>query len=297
MIRFLMLILALLFVVSCSKGGDQKGEYIAKINDTVITKEDIKTEMSYLPPELAAEFFGGSDGATRLVDEIVQKEIFYWEAKKRGLDKTKDFEKKIETLKKNTLIKQLLDEEMKTAAKVTEKEAKEYYDKNKDDFIRRNQVRLSQIVVKSESDAQKVYERLQKGEDFAKIASSMSIEKASAKAGGDIGIVKKGELRKEIEAVAFRLKKGQVGAPVKLNNGIHIFKLTDVKGTPEDFEKIKEIIIQGLSREKEQDHFEKFRENLKKSYKIEINKEAIAKMMSGDSGKQQTKEQKQEKAK
>lgn len=297
MIRFFIVVLALLFAVACSKDGGQKGEYVAKINDTIITKEDIKTEISFLPPELAGEFFGGSDGAVRLVDEIVQKEIFYREAKKRGLDKTKEFEKKIETLKKNTLIKQLLDEEMKTAAKVTEKEAKEYYDKNKDDFIRRNQIRLSQIVVKSEGDAQKVYERIQKGEDFAKLASSMSIEKASAKSGGDIGIVKKGELRKEIEAVTFRLKKGQVGAPVKLNDGIHIFKLTDVKGTPEDFEKVKEIIIQGLSREKEQDHFEKFRENLKKAYKIEINKDAIAKITPGDSGKQQPKEQKQEKSK
>lgn len=297
MIRFFTAILVLVFAVSCSKGVEQKGEYIAKINDTVLTKEDIKNEMSYLPPELAGEFFGGSDGIARLVDEIVQKEVFYWEAKKRGLDKTKEFEKKIETLKKNTLIKQLLDDEMKSAAKVTEKEAKEYYDKNKEDFIRRNQVRLSQIVVKSEGDAQKVYERIQKGEDFAKVASSMSIEKASAKSGGDIGIVKKGELRKEIEAVAFRLKKGQVGAPIKLNGGIHIFKLTDVKGTPEDFEKVKEIIIQGLSREKEQDHFEKFRDGLKKSYKIEINKEAIAKITSGNQGKPGSKEQKEEKAK
>lgn len=284
--RFLPAVVALVFVVACSKVDGPKGEYVVKIDGTTITKEEVQAEMNNLP-EMARDMFGGPEGMTRFVDELVKKEMLYLEAKKKGLDKNKELEKKIEDFRKITLINQLLEKEIEAAAKVTDADLKNYYDKNKDEFTANTQVRVSQIVVRTEADAKKVYEKIQKGEDFAKIASATSIDKASAKSGGDMGNFKRGDMAPELENVAFRLKKGELGMPVQMKDGIHIMKATETKGAPVEFERVKSLLSQKLTVEKQRESFDKFLENLKKSYKVEINKDAIAKITAAAPKKQE----------
>jgi len=275
--KYVLLLLCLAFLVSCTQGGEKKGDVVAKIDTSVITTKDVEQELNTLP-EFAREFFKGQEGMARLVDELVKKELLYVEAKKRGLDKDEEFQRKFEEIKKNALITRLLEKEIKAIPQLTDKEAKDYYDGHKDEFVQPNAVRLSQIVVKSEDDAKKVYERLQKGEPFNKLAAEVSLDKASAKSGGDLGLFKRGEMNQDLEKVAFSLKKNQISMPVPLKDGIHILVVTDIKGTTLDFDKVKGSIIQQLMAKKQQDGLEKFIEGLKKNYKVEVNKDNFSKI-------------------
>lgn len=287
-----------LFLASCAKEAEKKGEHVAKIDGTTITTEDVKREMAGLP-EMAKVFFQGPEGTSKFVDELVKRELLYLEAKKKGLDKAENVQKKVEDFKKVTLINQLLEKEIETWSKVSDEEVKQYYDTHKDDFIASNQVRLSHILVKSDDDVAKVYERLQKGEDFGKVAAELSMDKATAKSGGDLGSFKRGEMAKELEEVAFKVKKGETSMPVKMKDGIHIMKVTDAKGTVVDFEKVKGAISERVRSMKQKEGFEKYIENLKKTYKTEVNKDALAKLASpsapadkteGESKKEEKKE-------
>jgi parvulin-like peptidyl-prolyl isomerase len=282
--RILFLFMALIFVASCSKGGGIQGNYLVKIDSTTLTKDDVQAEMNSLP-EMAKEFFRGTDGTQRFVDELVKKEMLYLEARKKGLDKNKEFERKVEDFKKITLINELLEKEIENASKVNEKDAQDYYNSHKEDFVMNNQIRLSQIVVQNENDAKKAYEQLKKGEDFAKTASAISTDKKSAKSGGDMGSFKRGELAPEVDQVAFRLKKGEVGMPVKLKDGIHIFKVTEAKGTAVEYDRVKGMIMQRLTAEKQKSSFDKYMEGLKKNYKVDINKNELAKMAAAPAPK------------
>ncbi len=275
--KYVLLLLCLALLASCTQGGEKKGDVVAKIDTDVITTKDVEKEINALP-EFAREFFKGQDGMARLVDELVKKELLYVEAKKKGLDKDEDFQRKLEEIKKNALITRLLEKEMKAVPQLTDKEVKDYYDSHKDDFVQANAVRLSQIVVKTEDDAKKVYERLQKGEPFNKLASEVSMDKASAKSGGDLGLFKRGEMNQDLEKVAFSLKKNQISMPVPLKDGIHILVVTDIKGTAFDFDKVKGSISQQLMAKKQQDGLEKFIEGLRKNYKVEVNKENFSKI-------------------
>jgi peptidyl-prolyl cis-trans isomerase C len=275
--KYVLLLLCLALLVSCTQGGEKKGDVVAKIDTNVITTKDVEKEINALP-EFAKEFFKGQEGMARLVDELVKKELLYVEAKKKGLDKDEEFQRKFEEIKKNALITRLLEKEMKAVPQLTDKEVKDYYDGHKDDFVQANAVRLSQIVVKTEDDAKKVYERLQKGEPFNKLASEVSLDKASAKSGGDLGLFKRGEMNQDLEKVAFSLKKNQISMPVPLKDGIHILVVTDIKGTALDFDKVKGHISQQLTAKKQQDDLEKFIEGLRKNYKVEVNKENFSKI-------------------
>jgi EpsD family peptidyl-prolyl cis-trans isomerase len=279
--KYVLLLLCVFALAACSPATDKKtdkGAPVAKVAGQAITTADVERELGALP-EFAREFFKGDEGLNRLVDELVKKELLYAEAKKKGLDKDPEFVKKFEEAKKNALISRLLEDEVqKKAPQVSEKEIRELYDSRKEEFIMPTSVRLSRIVVKNEADAKKVYERLQKGEPFNKVAAEMSIDTRTAKSGGDLGYMKKGEMNAELEKIVFRLRKNQISMPITLKDGIHILVPTDIKGSRIPYDKISSAIGQQLGMKKQQEALDKYIEELKKSHKTEIIKENIAKI-------------------
>jgi parvulin-like peptidyl-prolyl isomerase len=86
-----------------------------------------------------------------------------------------------------------------------------------------NQVHCAHILVKTETEAKKILERLGKGEKFANIARETSLC-PSGKHGGDLGTFGRGKMVKEFETAAFALKKGETSQPVKTKFGYHIIK-------------------------------------------------------------------------
>jgi parvulin-like peptidyl-prolyl isomerase len=93
----------------------------------------------------------------------------------------------------------------------------------------------------------------------------------------------------EFEAAAAKLKEGEVSSePVKTKFGYHIIKVTDrKKGKPVEFEKIKNVLFQRISAERQKEFFDSYIENLKKTFKVEINKEAVAKLASAEEKKEE----------
>ena len=88
----------------------------------------------------------------------------------------------------------------------------------------KNKIKCLHILVKKNSEALAVVDRLKNGESFTNLAKELSIDKASGKRGGDLGFFRKGMMVKQFEDVAFRLEKGQISEPVKTEFGYHIIK-------------------------------------------------------------------------
>jgi peptidyl-prolyl cis-trans isomerase C len=88
----------------------------------------------------------------------------------------------------------------------------------------KNKIKCLHILVKKNSEALVVVDRLKNGESFTNLAKELSIDKASGKRGGDLGFFRKGMMVKPFEDVAFKLEKGQISEPVKTEFGYHIIK-------------------------------------------------------------------------
>jgi peptidyl-prolyl cis-trans isomerase C len=283
-------VLVLLFVVcltfACAKKeGEKKGPYLAKVGDTVITQTDFDRELKGLP-EFVQKMFEDRAGKEKFLEELVKRELLYKEALKKGLDKDQEYVKKLEDFRKITLVGLLLQKEIEAKVKVSDQDVKDYYEKNKERFAPVIQIRASHILVKTEEEAKKIEERLKKGEDFATIAKKSSIDTVTAKNGGDLGYFSKGQMVPEFESAAMRLKKGEISEPVKTKFGYHIIKVTDKKlGQVMEFEKMKNIISQNLMAEKQKEVFDSYIDGLKKSYMVEINKEALSKLTPSEEQK------------
>ncbi len=88
-----------------------------------------------------------------------------------------------------------------------------------------DKIKCYHILVKKQSEALMIMEKLKKGEGFANLAKEFSIDKGSGKKGGDLGFFGRGMMVKPFEEAAFKLKKGEITPePIKTEFGYHIIK-------------------------------------------------------------------------
>ncbi|MBD1380718.1 peptidylprolyl isomerase [Metabacillus arenae] len=124
--------------------------------------------------------------------------------------------------------------------KVTDKEVEEAYEQQK------GQINASHILVEDEKTANEVKKKLDEGEKFEDLAAEYSKD-SSAQNGGNLGWFGKGQMVKEFEDAAFKLKEGEVSEPVKTEHGYHIIKLDKKLGA---FEEEKERLTEELKNQK-----------------------------------------------
>jgi peptidyl-prolyl cis-trans isomerase SurA len=83
-------------------------------------------------------------------------------------------------------------------------------------------------VLERERYAKKILARAQAGEEFAALAKELSEDGATRAEGGDLGYFgKEMGLPKPVEELVFSMKVGELGGPVRGNQGFHVIKLMD----------------------------------------------------------------------
>ncbi len=135
--------------------------------------------------------------------------------------------------------------------KVEAADIEDYYYDHDDEYTATKKVRASHILIKlppnatpemdkaARKKAEEIRRQLEKGADFAKLATKFSDDKASAAKGGDLGYFTRGKLVPPFEQAAFSMEKGQLSQPVKTDYGYHIIKVTDIK--PSDKKPLAEV--------------------------------------------------------
>ncbi len=185
-----------------------------------------------------------------------------------------DFEKWKNDIWEDLMIERLLAREVNRQAAVSGAEVRKYYQDNLQQFERPEQVRVRQIVVSSETEAQQALEQLQANPDFAAVARERSTA-PEAELGGDLGYFSRGDMPAEFNIV-FTLPKGGVSGVVKSPYGFHIFKLENkrpagVMGLEEASPAIREKLLQ----EKQDRRYQQWLKELRSRTKFEVNYQAL----------------------
>jgi len=221
------------------------------------------------------------EGISKVKSRFDSEKEFDEELKRQNFTE-EQFRKRIE--EQLTVIK-LIDQEVK--GKITEpttKEIKSFYGEHEEEMVEPEKVRVRHILIKVDKDdsqskkneaRKKIEEILEnartEGADFAELAKEYS-EGPSAKVGGDLGFFTRGEMVKEFEDVAFKLRVGEISGVVETKFGYHIIKSVERKSTEKkSFEEVKEYIKSILLQERLAEQYEKWIKELRDEASVKIN--------------------------
>ena len=254
--------------------GKKEGKVLAEVNSGSITTGDFERELKNLPEYLKA-MADTAQGRKEMLDTMVIRELILQQAAKDGLDKGPELEEKLQDLKKRLIVESFLKKKVEVESKVSDEDMKKFYEQNKDKFKSGEQIKASHILVKTDKEAKAVLAQLKAGGNFEELAKKNSVDSSSAK-GGDLGWFGKGSMVPAFEKAALALKEGQVSDVVKSDFGFHIIKLTGKRPAGiRPFEEVKEQIKGAIMPTKQQEVFQKIKDELKKTAKITIKEDVL----------------------
>jgi parvulin-like peptidyl-prolyl isomerase len=108
-------------------------------------------------------------------------------------------------------------------------------------------VRVDHILVETEAEATRVYERIKDASErqFVALARRVSIEPGAGEGGGELGSATASTFAPEFAAAAIALEPGEVSLPVQTRFGWHVIYLVDEQVTP--YEEAKPSLIEPLA--------------------------------------------------
>lgn len=248
------------------------GVVVAEIGKEKITLDDINEMIKAIPEQYQPVAQAHKD---MFLDSIINQKLLYGEASKLNLDKDPDVQKQLEDVRKEIIIKAYLRKEIEDTVRVSDEDAKKYYEANKDKFKEPEKVNVSHILLDNEAEAKDILSKLKGGADFAALAKEKSKD-ASKDNGGELGLIARGQTVPEFEQVAFALQPGQLSDVVKTQFGYHIIKVTERQ--PEKimaYDDIKDQLKQMMLSGKQKERFDLLLKDLKDRNKVVIYKDVL----------------------
>lgn len=149
---------------------------------------------------------------------------------------------------------------------IGEADLRKEYESHLDAYRREEQARVSQLLFENAPQAKAALARLEKGEAWLEVSRTAS-KAPNAATGGTLGLLTRGDLPRELEEVVFRLKAGQISAPVVTPHATHLFRVEErLDGRTVPFEEAKAGIRLSLAEQRSQQAVDRLRERAVKAH-------------------------------
>jgi peptidyl-prolyl cis-trans isomerase SurA len=251
-------------------------EIVARVNDRIITLSDYQKALDELPQEVQQGCQGCTpeqiqsqlaDKKKNLLRDMIDQQLLIERAKDMGIDVETDLVKRLDDIRKQNnfsnmedfqkaveasgitwedyksqirnslLTQQVIRQEVGNKVDIGNDELRKYYDAHKSEFVRPEEVDLSEIFLKTQGKtpaevaairktADELHTRIDNGEAFAALAKRYS-EGPAAQDGGELGEYQRGQLAKPLEDAVFKLDKGGVTNVIETQSGFIILKVND----------------------------------------------------------------------
>ncbi len=242
---------------------------LATVNGMPITEADVDKFIAGLGSRAAT--YNSPEGKKVVLQQLINNKLLLLDAKRNLLEAEAEFKAELARLRDSLLVS-YASEKVISSVKVTDKEALEYYESNKEKFTTGDSVNASHILVESEELANELIGKINAGtvtfEDAAREYSSCP----SKENGGSLGDFSKGQMVPEFDSAVFSMSPGELSStPVKTQFGYHIIRLnskSDSELMP--YDSIAADIKDALLGEKRRKAYESKINQLKILYPVDV---------------------------
>ena len=197
----------------------------AKLDSTDVSEDDVNQEV-----DRRLSYFISELGSKESVEEYFKKSI-------------SKLKIELYDVIYNQLLTQRMQSDITSSVSITPEEVKMFFNQLKESAdipVMPTTIEISQIVKIPEISSDEksrirkklisFRDRIKNGEDFMVLATLYSDDTESAKNGGELGFVGRGELVPEFESASFALKGNQISEVIETQFGYHIIQLIERRG-------------------------------------------------------------------
>jgi peptidyl-prolyl cis-trans isomerase C len=236
--------LVIMMIAACNSSKKEMAEnVIISVGEGNLTLEQLDDA---IPESIQSKI--SQEQVSNYIQQWIEMELVYQEALRLGMDKEKSLLTELENAKRELLVRSYLDRHLSDEIEIPEREARAYYNENKDNYIlQQDEIKALHILVSDYDQASAAYRRIQGGEDFEAVAREISID-YTENGRIDLGYFSREEIVPEIASGVFSTRVGRTTRPLRSEFGYHIFKILDRKanGNYREFEEVEDQVIARL---------------------------------------------------
>jgi parvulin-like peptidyl-prolyl isomerase len=283
------------FVARGADAGGADSSVIARVGDTEVKLDEIRATIESLDARDQAALARDPSLLAQTVRTILMRRVVLKEALAKHWDQEPAVATLIQRARDNTVVESYLQSVSKPPESYpSEAELQAAYDARKSQLLVPRQFHLAQIFIALPRNAdktttEKAQAKLdtvkksvhQTSADFSAIAKANSEEPESRARGGDLGWLTEDQIQPEARTQLGSLAKNSVSEPIRLDDGWHILKVTDLKEayTP-TLEEIHSALAQELRNEKTKSNSQAYLAKLLQQTPVAINELALSKVLN-----------------
>jgi len=245
---------------------------VARVGETDFKLKDIRTRLAELPPPYR---YAAERRLPEVLKEIIEQQMLWHEARRLGLERDPAVQRQIQEATRQILTRELFNREIRRKAFPTDEQVRRYYAEHPAEFGTPERQGERHILVPTQEEATAVLAELRAMKDFDAVAKGSSREPEGREERA-VQSFTRGQRDAETERVAFGLKVGETGGPVRTPQGYLLIKV--VSRHPADrqpLELAKPVIQARLQPQNEKKLFEELLGRLRSEQKVEIYEDVV----------------------
>ena len=242
---------------------------LATVGGMPITEDEVNGFLMNLGQR--GQMYNNPEGRKEILKQLIANKLMLLDAKRNLFEAEAEFKAQLAKVKDELLASYAANKVLRNVS-VTEKDAKDYYEANKDKFVGDASVNASHILVDNEELAKELIAKV-KGGELSFEDAAMEYSSCPSKAqGGNLGDFGRGQMVPEFDQAVFAMEVGEItDAPVKTQFGYHLIKLNSKKDAElMPYADIAEDIKRALTQEKQRAAFDSKVNQLKILYPVDM---------------------------
>ena len=249
-------------------------DVIAKVGSWTLTNEEFNERIKLLKESIPTFDVNKPGVKEDVLNELIRQQLLVKDAEDAGIGKTKEISDAVEDFRRTMLVQELANRLTKDVT-VSEKEAQDYYNSHKEDFVMPIQWKVREIVLADEATAKTALVSVLQGGVFADIAKAQSKGKTAAE-GGAIKTFTKAPNAAMQAAIANLDAGGTSGVFKGSDNNYYIVHVDEKKGgETKQFAEIKTDLTAALTTRKQQQTVLAHISELAQKHKVRVNQNLI----------------------
>ena len=242
---------------------------LATVGEKEITNYDVESALQSLD-SYQAMHFNTEEGKKQLLEDLVNQELFYVEAKENNLHNDENFQTEMKKIEEN-MLKQYAINKVLSSITLTEEEKKAFFEANKSKFNKSETATAKHILVDTEEKASELLNKINAGDVSFEDAAAEHSTCPSKDAGGNLGSFPRGQMVPEFEEAVFNMEKDEVRGPVQTQFGYHLIKLEELQaGGESPYEEVQSEIERTLMYQKQSEVYSNKLNDLKSKYATSV---------------------------